>query len=1169
MLKLLGKDKTSLGLLVNCKDVCVESDLKTGLKSLSFSFPITDELANQIQGECYIQTEDYEYIIKEVNKENNDWFSVYCKPNIENIEGKAVRNFAALEAKAVDILRLAVLDTGWTVQEINSITKRRTIRKDLGSALEVVQDVAKVFMIELEFDTLNKVIKIYNKRGKDIGAYFINQLNLKQLSEQSNTYDFITRLIPIGKDNLRIAAINNSLDYVDNFQYSNKVIAKYWEDNRYTDIASLKEDAIAKLEEFSKPRRSYSANVYTFATDVALGDTITLIDNIKNIKETQRVVKMKQYPATPEKDTIEIANKLLSFTEQQQILSDAAQVIQNNTTDSGALDANKIEGNISVEENIPNGSITTEKIDAGAITTDKLAANSVTAGKIVAGSIETDKIAAGAVTAAKIEAGTIKANSAIIEDAAITTAKIGNAQITNAKIADAAIDNAKIDKAAISTAQIQDLAVGTAQIADAAITNLKVGTAAIKSANIEDLAVTNAKIANATIETAKIKDAAITTAKIDNAQITTAKIADAQITNAKIENLAVDNAKIKDLNAGKITAGDIAADRIKTNVIDAVNAYVGTATIGAAKIGVLDAGKITTGDLTADRMKTNAIAAINASIGTATIDSAKIGTLDASKITTGSLAAAQIQANVISAINSYTGTAKIKQAQIDALTVGSANITDLSVITGKIADLAITNGKIANATIESAKIKSLDVSKLNAGTIDTAKFTIASTSGKLTISDNTITIKDAQATPKTRVQIGLDARGNYGVYVLNAAGVPIFDSDKGVLSADGLNKDVVTTDKILNGAVTPGKIQIEELWADEGFINKLKVAELDAAQIKTGKISGEVIDLAGLVTFEAFAPEIKPVFSVTGNKTYINGGMIATNTITANQIDLLSGFTVKGPDNQNSFAIASNGEIEINGWLHSSNYVPGASGYSINKDGTAELNEVKVRGTFDALDAGITNVDAAENAVRIWAGGTYENRAAAKFRVNKNGDLFATNATLSGVLYGDLVNDNLTIDNGALIINSGAETVVNINSGQTLLNTDVEIGNNNVRYSKGDKLLNLNDTDFRVNSVQGTVLIDKSSGAFGGLNIIGPSGGHHILRGSTATNKLGTLVFDSQGNQGETGDFSFTRKNHTEKCKVNVDGDLTIAERISSTVYPIEQRWTEAGTYEGLGFYVM
>ena len=121
MLRLLGKDKTPLGLLVNCKDICIESDLKTGLKNLSFSYPITDKLANKIQGECYIQTADYEFVVKEVNKESNDWFNVFAKPNIETLSGKPHLHFEGLESKAADIIRLALgTDTGWTVQEVDT-----------------------------------------------------------------------------------------------------------------------------------------------------------------------------------------------------------------------------------------------------------------------------------------------------------------------------------------------------------------------------------------------------------------------------------------------------------------------------------------------------------------------------------------------------------------------------------------------------------------------------------------------------------------------------------------------------------------------------------------------------------------------------------------------------------------------------------------------------------------------------------------------------------------------------------------------------------------------------------------------------------------------------------------------------------------------------------------
>ena len=1167
MLRLLGKDKTPLGLLVNCKDICIESDLKTGLKNLSFSYPITDKLANKIQGECYIQTADYEFVVKEVNKESNDWFSVFAKPNIETLSGKPHLHFEGLESKAADIIRLALgTDTGWTVQEVDTITKRRTIRKETGSTLDIINDVAKVFMIEIEFDTLNKKIKIYNKRGADKGAFFINSLNLKKLSQQANTYDFITRLVPIGKNNLRITAANNGKEYIDNFQYSNKVIAQYWVDKRYTDVNSLLEDARAKLDELSKPVISYSADVLTFNTPIALGDTITLIDNIKEIREVQRVVKFKEYPLTPEKNTIEIANRTLSFAEQQAALDEAAQIVGDITTDSGTIDGSKIEGLPEVDTTIPDGSITA----------DKLAANSVSADKIVAGAITTDKISAGAITAAKIEAGTIKANSAIIAEGAIGTAQIAKAAITSAQIADGAIDNAKIDIGAINTAQIQDAAIGTAQIADAAITNAKIGSLAVDTANIKDAAITNAKIKNLNAEK-------ITAGDISADRIKTNVIS---AVNASIGTATIDSAKIGNLSADKITSGDIATDRLKANAINAVNATVGSATINAAKIGNLGADKITTGDLSADRIKTNVIKAINTTTDTAVIGSAKIANLDASKITTGTLNAdrigaetidaSKISADAVSAIAVSAGSVVAKDIEAGKIKIGNANIVDGSISGAKISKATITNAQIADATIESAKIKDLNASKINAGTLDASKVSINSADGTLTLANNTLTIKDNQSTPKTRVQVGKDSRGQYGILVMNDKGEAIFDSDKGVLSDKGLSDGIVSESKIVDNSIGSTKLNVDELFVSEnGFIRKLKAVEIDAANITTGKISSERLDIQGLVSFDAFDESIKDVFDVSGNKTYINGGMIAANSIKADKIDILSGFTVNGADGKPVFAIGKASEgvgtVEINGWLHSTNYEKGKSGYSINTDGTAELNQATIRGTLDVLNAGMTNYGTAATDIRIWAGESYEKRESAPFRVYQNGDVFAANGTFTGLLKGTLDSGDVQIYNNAITVHSPkTETeIIRMEAGQCSLNTDVSFGNNNVSYTKGNNQLSLSGTDFKVQSTQGTLYVNRAGGATGGVNILGPSGGHHVLRGSTSSDKLGTLVFDSEGNQGAVGDFSFTRKNYSEKCKVDIDGELSINEKISSQKQGIELRSVKNSSWEGWGFYAM
>ena len=815
--------------------------------------------------------------------------------------------------------------------------------------------------------------------------------------------------------------------------------------------------------------------------------------------------------------------------------------------------------NISVNVPSTNNSVGSTGNKSISQTANTALINSIKANEILAGNITADNLAANCITADKIDAKAITADKikAVVIEA------------INASIEEATIDSAKIDVAEIASIVAKDLVVGNAQITDLEAEKIKTGNLIADVMKANAITAINLNASNATIDSAKIGNL--------SADKMSTNVIDA--INAYIGDATIDSAKIGNLDANKIITGDLSADRIKAGVISAINLSTDTATINSAKIGNLSADKITTGDIDTDRMKANAINAVNATIGSAVISAAKIANLDASKITTGTLSADRIKAGSIDAtkINSETISAiEVSAGELVAnkiasgeIKVGNANIVDGTISGAKIAKASISEAQIAKATITDASIKSLNANKITAGKIDATKVNISSTSGELSIADNTITIKDNQATPKTRVQIGLDARGNYGIYVLNASGQAIFDSERGILAPEGLNNNVVTTDKIKDEAIGSSKLNVDELFVgDNAFIKSLKAVEIDAANITTGKISSERLDINGLVTFDALDKTLQPIFDVQGDKTYINGGMIAANTIKADKIDLLSGLTVNGADGKPVFAIGKVdgedgiGTVEINGWLHSSNYVKGKSGYSINTDGTAEINQATIRGTLDVLDAGVTNTGTAATDVRIWAGGSYENRASAKFRVNKNGDLYATNATLAGILYGEIESNNLHVKDSILTI----KDKVKLSETSCSFNTDVTI-NNKVKYSTGNNSLELKDTNFMVNSAQASVLIDRGSGAFGGLNVIGCSQGHHVFRGSTASDKLGTLVIDAEGNQGQRGDFSFTRKNYAEKCKVDIDGDLTICEKISSTVQQIEMRSVKNSSWDGWGFY--
>jgi hypothetical protein len=45
----------------------------------------------------------------------------------------------------------------------------------------MIMRIAEDYQQEVWFDTKNKVLKVYDKMGKDFGAYFSNELKMKSL----------------------------------------------------------------------------------------------------------------------------------------------------------------------------------------------------------------------------------------------------------------------------------------------------------------------------------------------------------------------------------------------------------------------------------------------------------------------------------------------------------------------------------------------------------------------------------------------------------------------------------------------------------------------------------------------------------------------------------------------------------------------------------------------------------------------------------------------------------------------------------------------------------------------------------------------------------------------------------------------------------------------------
>lgn len=227
------------------------------------------------------------------------------------------------------------------------------------------------------------------------------------------------------------------------------------------------------------------------------------------------------------------------------------------------------------------------------------------------------------------------------------------------------------------------------------------------------------------------------------------------------------------IDAGSIKSGVLNIEAIKTNIIEAINAYIGTAKINTAVIGELSAEHIAAnvidainiyasnisvgsalidnaviGELSAEHIKGAVVEAVNLYAGEAVIDSAKIGQLDADHIKAavieainasietavidsakiGTLTASHIKGMVVEAINLYAGQAKIDAAQIGSLKAEniSAGLIEALEISAGSADFDRLQASVIEAINASIEHAFIDGAIIGEGTVDSAQIADAS-----------------------------------------------------------------------------------------------------------------------------------------------------------------------------------------------------------------------------------------------------------------------------------------------------------------------------------------------------------------------------------------------------------------------------------------------------------
>lgn len=533
MLKLLNAQRQVMPPVTIYTELKVERVLDYDDRTLSFSIPIP-AMPTEMKLENYIQTETDEYVIKQIQINNGNNYDITAQLNIDELEGTHFDTFFTTEQTIEQAMNLALAGTGWLCK--CDLTKKRTIKKTNTSAWEIIKQVVKTYRVEPVIDSLNKVITFVEKRGSNRGVYFSSQLNLKSVATQAQTTDFYTRIIPVGKDGLTIESVNAGKKYLEDCTYSPKVKTYYWKDERYTVAENLKADAEAKLYDLAHPVTAYSCDVVDLAKlskkysvlQYSLGDVVTIIDRYTKIREQQRIVKLTEYPDSPEKNACELSNVKLSFEQYAQKYEDTSSTVDNITTDNGTVDGDTI-----------------DSIDATKV-------------------LRLDEVIAG--SAKFVEVNTQILNVSDLLQAA--NAKIGTLEVTKLTATDADLKYATIENLTAATGRIETLETNALTAGSALIHSLKTdvanintlmfGTASGGSLTMEFSNSVVSLIGDAQIKSAMIKD--ITADKVTSGKLYTNLVEVAsQSGNLSIADNTIqikDDLEVARVQIGKDAAGD-------------------------------------------------------------------------------------------------------------------------------------------------------------------------------------------------------------------------------------------------------------------------------------------------------------------------------------------------------------------------------------------------------------------------------------------------------------------------------------------------------------------------------------------------------------------------------------------------------------------------------------
>ncbi|REK58971.1 MAG: hypothetical protein C6P36_02715 [Geobacillus sp.] len=297
---------------------------------LYFEMPFNDPKTKLIQYDVQLVYKNRRYIVTEIDdgmEENGDFsFAVTAELNYIELLNKT---FPTIEINAEELrngLEKILAGTGWKVGIIEPGYEDEifSLKESRKTALWLIRQAAKIVGLEIQWDSMNRIVNLVKRIGSNRGAAFRYRKNLKSV-KRTITPPQATVIIPYGKNGLTIAEVNDGKDYIENYDWyisqgvslaeARKKYRKEYilEDDRFILPGNLKRYAEDLLKEMAFPRISYQVTVLDLSAITGLeedrfylGDDVRIYNEDLNLDVTTRILRMKVYPQEPWRNEVEL-----------------------------------------------------------------------------------------------------------------------------------------------------------------------------------------------------------------------------------------------------------------------------------------------------------------------------------------------------------------------------------------------------------------------------------------------------------------------------------------------------------------------------------------------------------------------------------------------------------------------------------------------------------------------------------------------------------------------------------------------------------------------------------------------------------------------------------------------------------------------------------------------